>query len=118
MLVLALAAVAALGTFGLLRGWRLPATSDYYRPRPFWPWGEPAWYGFRRTELIGQLFIVALLLDALFPNLIVVWGIAGFFVLIPLGLTIFFFNWPRILVPPALREQPGFFAHLRRRWRT
>lgn len=114
LLLLGLVAIASIGAVGLVRGWRKEATSSYYRMPSSWPWGEAAWYGFRRTELISELFAIGLIASVVFPDAVLVYGtILG--VLILLALTIFLFNWPRRAVPPALREQPGFLASLRRR---
>ncbi|MSO95519.1 MAG: hypothetical protein EXQ81_06965 [Thermoleophilia bacterium] len=114
VLILVLTAGTLLGGVGLVRGWRRDATSDYYRMPSHWPWGEASWYGFRRNELVAELVAVTLVFSVLFPGLVSVWGVLLFGVLIPLSAAVFLVNRPRLVVPPALRDQPGFFAAWRR----
>lgn len=117
-LLLVLAAGASLGAVGLIRGWRSEATSDYYKMPPLWPWGEAAWNGFRRNELVAEALAIVLVVYVASPQFAPVLGLLTFGLLIPAAIAIFLFNWPSILVPPALREQPGFMTAMWRRSRT
>lgn len=114
LVVLVLGAAAVLGAVGLMRGWRSPIGSDHFRVPAYWPWGDAAWYGFRRTDLVGEVFIVIIAASFAFPRYVAYWSIPVL-LLIVLGVAIVLFNWPRILVPHALRDQRGFLASIRRR---
>ena len=73
----------------------------------WWPWNEIAWYGFRRSTLIGQVGIVALAVG-LASDALILWAAAVFFfAVIPLCLSILLVNRPRMLVPPKFRHQQG-----------
>jgi hypothetical protein len=100
---------------GLVRDWKARTEEALAQPS-YWPWSTDIWFGFRRVTLPGELFFIALTASVAFPGMEIPLAIFVAAVLLPLSLTIFLFNWPRALVPPALRQQDGVFvSYLKRR---
>jgi hypothetical protein len=116
VLVLAVAGVAVLGAVGLIRGWRSALNSHYYRVPSLWPWGDAAWYAFRRTDVVGEMYVICVAVALAFPSHVDYWGFALLLLLVA-GLSVFLFSRPRWLIPPPLRDQPAFVSALRSRSR-
>ena len=114
VLVVALAAASLIGVIGLVKDWRAAPGSTQFRSPSYWPWGSAAWFGFRRTTLVGELGIIAITVILAFPAAALVLGAVTFGALVPLTVTIYLFNAPKILVPPALRADEGVFTQSRR----
>jgi hypothetical protein len=110
-----LAEMALLGTTFMPRYWRHPAIPV----RPEWGGlflGDAIWRGFVRSLMagvIGGWFLILagvgiLLADRkVIDETVPVWLGLGFFLFGFLGFSIVFFNRPKFLVPPSLRDQPG-----------
>jgi hypothetical protein len=73
----------------------------------YWIWGDSSWRGLRRARLPITVGFLSLATGVIVPALILPLGIAAFAVGLPLAITTFLFNWPKIIVPPALRSEEG-----------
>jgi hypothetical protein len=109
ILKLAVAIIAALALIGVLRKWNAPPNDPSYRVPSWWVWGESWWRGYRATIGIGAAAVAVIAAATLLPSLLLVW-FAAVVALFTLMLTLFLFNWPKYLVPPALREGRGILG--------
>lgn len=113
--LLVLALMALLGTAFLPRFWSNPA--EYHPVKPaWWFFGDAVWQGFVRSlvpAVIAGWFLILAVAAMMLANQktagpeLAVWLGLGFLLFGLLGLSIVFFNWPKFLVPPSLRHQPG-----------
>jgi hypothetical protein len=108
--------MAVLGTIFMPRYWRNPSRF-YRRVSPqWWTYGDAFWRGFVRSllaSIIAGWFLVLggfgifLANGKTIDQAVPVWLGLGFFAFGFISLSIAFFNWPKFLVPPSLRDQPG-----------
>jgi ABC-type Fe3+ transport system permease subunit len=118
-LVLLIAAVVA--TLRLPAIWR-NQIKDQDRTQPWWPYGDKAWRGFLRAMPLGiaaaWLICAVVLLGQVLPQRppdSLVWAVP---LTTALALVLFFmvttwcWNWPKFLVPPHLRNDPGALSNL------
>lgn len=73
----------------------------------YWIFSANLWSGVRRTTAVGEFGVLCLVFGTLFPGAEVVLAGVFFLVAIPLCAVVYLFNWPKQLVPPAFRDQPG-----------
>ena len=90
------------------------------RPAPWWPYGPILWRGLLRVNTLSSATMFSLAFTAVVLTLEgkVARAIGGALSLFSIALlvpclTIVFFNRPRFLVPPHLRDQSGAFAEWR-----
>ncbi len=115
-----LAAAAVIGVFQLPKFWR--NEQQVYRTlhekfHSFWPLGEGLWHGYIRALPIGLLGLILAVLSFLALALgrsVPLLAPLGFFLFFPLfaltmliGVGVVFLNWPKFVVAPHLRSQPG-----------
>jgi hypothetical protein len=91
----------------LVARWHAPRDHWSNRMPPYWIWGESWWRGLRRARLVITLSVLGLASGGIIPTLMLPLGLTAFAIGVPLALTTFLFNWPRVLVPPALRDEKG-----------
>jgi hypothetical protein len=98
-----------IGAQGVRKDWRATIDDRQFRQPSVWPYGDNAWFSFRKINVVGTAFMIALTYSWAFPDMFVVWGpLMG--ASVALMMTVIFFNWPRVLVPPALRQQGGLLT--------
>ena len=108
--------------FALLAASRLPmvwhAGPKTLETPEKWPWSAVIWRGMVRSAPLSYAFIV-IMVPAGVVNQLFFRGDGGnfetvigalFVAIVALILSVFFFNHPKIFVPPALRERPGATA--------
>jgi hypothetical protein len=117
LVLLVMVAVCVVGAIGLVRDWRADGESSQFDQPPLWQWGRASWFGLRRLTLVGQLWVMVLTYSWLFPEQVASYAIALGALLVPM-LSVFLFNRPRMIVPPALRHQDGLLVEHLRRLRT
>lgn len=111
---------AALSLYNAPRYWRHEITVLDGPPPSWWPYGDPLWRGWIRTPVIALVWwitaglgYVALRLGpdpgwpAPIPILYIVLAAGVPCVLLALVFSVMLFSWPRSLIPPHLRYQPG-----------
>jgi hypothetical protein len=101
------------GAAGLVEVWRTwrEGRDDPARRMPtYWPFGEQWWRGYHRGVLPIDLAILALAAAGTFAGAELVFGALALFVFLPLFFTIFLFNRPKLLVPPAARDEHGVIS--------
>jgi hypothetical protein len=113
--LIVLAVIVLLGTSFIPRYWSHPV--EYRPPRPeWWFFGDAVWRGFLRSlpaAVIGAWFLILATFGIVLSNRkiidesVPVWLGLGFFLFGVLAITIALFNWPKFLVPPSLRDEPG-----------
>lgn len=103
----------------------------YFDQKPtWWVWGLPSWYAYCRAMIPG---IVAMWLMSMFGLLysfignyrdneeIPIWTGVPLIVVLSSWIvtltTITLFNWPKFVVPPHLRDQPGALREWQDAWR-
>jgi hypothetical protein len=97
-------AIAAVAMVGVKRRWR---TSDEdFPPPPRWPGNAVSWRGYRRAMVPAALAFLLFALAATVSSLLVPLFLGAYLALLLAGTT-FLFSWPRLLIPPPLREQPS-----------
>jgi len=126
--------VVVFGGGALLGGlaWYLPGIWRHTNRRldgqpDFWPYGELAWRGFARcivpvwvVAVLGYGFIVFVVLAgrAAVPD----WFAQAFVIcavaILLITVSVFLFNWPKLVVPPSLRSGPGVLEGLFARRRS
>ncbi len=80
-----------------------------------WFWGDDNWRAVMRSVLPGSVLVLVFFIGLAFPEWfpsrqakdVLVWAIASTGAL---TLATWFFNWPKLLVPPHLRSQPGILG--------
>jgi hypothetical protein len=87
------------------------------RPPAIWPYGDALWRGWVRALPSGAagftpgttlgLYLLWGPDDLHAAAAVVFLGLAGAALSFALMVTVALFNWPRFVVPPHLREQPG-----------
>ena len=126
--LLVLALIGAL--YNLPRLWRYEF-KHHDRVPAYWPWGEALWHGYVRMMPFSipavLVYLVCLLVGLRVPEEPTgpfarpLWYVVPALVSIGLVMlvmfTIIFFNWPKRLVAPHLRRQPGALAFWLRAWR-
>ena len=112
--------LAFVGGFEVLALVRLPGywRGDWSQPKraaPWWLWGQPLWEGWRRSYPVGAigapgLFLgyLGMLLDGTDVGTVTV-SVGAVLLLVGgvLMVTVVFWNRPRWVVPPSLRDEPG-----------
>ncbi|HEY6202295.1 MAG TPA: hypothetical protein VI056_04565 [Candidatus Limnocylindria bacterium] len=110
---------AALWTVLLPRYWR-GDLSTFDQRQSWWLFGDEAWRAFRRTYLLAvvEAWIIAIG-TALLPftparppeslPFAITFG-AGLLIVFVLINTVWYLNWPKIVVPPRLRHERGMFS--------
>jgi hypothetical protein len=100
--------LAIVTAVGVAKRWNAPAGHWSYNQPTWWVWGERSWRGYRRTVLPAALILVFGAIALTLPTPIgVYFGVAALFLLFPLALAIVLFNWPKWMVPPPSRTEPG-----------
>lgn len=95
--------------------------------RPWWLWGEGMLQGYLRAMVALIIPVTAMIIGAFaailreltvdpvvwrVAHVVLVVGFVSFMVgFVPI-ITVVLFNWPKLLVPPSLRHQPGLLSHL------
>jgi hypothetical protein len=97
------------------RDWRAEPDDPRFAMRSYWPWGVISWQGVRRLTIPSEIGVICLAGGLLSSGLLTVFEAVFFLVAIPLAISIFFVNWPKFVVPPALRTQSGAVAAYRER---
>lgn len=92
---------------GLIRRWNAPSDHWSGRMPPYWIWGDSWWRGLRRARLPVTAGVLGLATGGIVPSLMLSLGLAAFAVALPLAITTFLFNWPKVIVPPAFRSEEG-----------
>ena len=113
------------------RVWRNQMPHGWERAPESWPWGEALWQGYRRSflpALIGIAVLLTMVLSGLFipeqpqgpfvrPYWAVIPALSAFGLALLAWLSVVLLNFPKFLVPPHLRDQPGALAVWLRAWR-
>lgn len=104
-------------------------TTFYDTMFPWWVWGETLWRAFIRCMVFGwvcgSILCVAITYYAYFGDLdrdvaplwFAIPGGANLIIGAILLITVTFFNWPKFVVPPHLRDQPGALREWLDDWR-
>ncbi len=121
----------AVGAVRLLpRTWR-HELKQFDRMPSWWPWGKALWRGWLRmmpistvAMVVGVVVYAGLLLvpeapsgPFVRPYWAVVPALAALAIVFGMMLTVVLFNWPKRVVPPHLRSQPGAIEEWWRRRR-
>jgi hypothetical protein len=116
--VLGWAIVAAFGA-ALVKTWNAPRSDRSYQMPPWFIWGEVWWPGYRRIILpAGLMFLSWAITFTAGERIGPLVGLVGTIICVPLTVTVVLFNWPKRLVPPASRGEPGVLANRRARKRA
>lgn len=107
LLLVAFWFLTGLAFFALVKRWNAPPEHWSHEKPAYWLWGESWWRGYRRLLLPAGIGAFSLAIAGTFPSVAVYVGTAGLAFAIPLMLTTFFLNWPKLLVPPAFRNDQG-----------
>jgi hypothetical protein len=100
-----------------IRLWRNQGSCFDTAP-PVWPWGPAAWPAFRRSIVAQVIFVLPMVMAILAVGLDIgrdECRAAVKATAVPICaviVAIAFFNRPKLLVPPHLRTEPGFFKDL------
>jgi hypothetical protein len=128
LLFLAFAALAVGGAIGVRHQWQ--GESGIWKHLPaWWPWGEPAFKGWRRIAPLGLATIAVSDVIFLLGELGIYnsdgpgfWAAALLilllFILFLLATTVAFYNRPHWVVAPHLRHEPGIVDAYKQRRRT
>ena len=98
---------AAFALWSLPKSLRADLDARVFRVPRYWRWGDDAWYGLQRGNLISPFWIAAGGLIVVRPS---AWTAVAWAATSLLLIAVFLVNRPRILVPPALRRQRGYVA--------
>jgi hypothetical protein len=101
---------------GLALTWNAPRQHRSYETPMWWVWGSTSWRGYRRSQLPLALFLAsgAIALTVPHPSGAVV-ALLGLATALIAMLSIVLFNRPKIIVPPAARNEDGVLLARRRR---
>lgn len=117
------AAGVPLSVYGARAEWRIPLTEPPGDTPADWPFGRPSWLVMRRSFALyiptSVCFSAVLLLEAfdLLHGPVAELLRVLTFVTVALFVSVALLNRPSVLVPPALRKEPGFIVEVIRSWR-
>jgi len=128
---LTMIAVFVAGFWVLPRVWRGELAPGGEHAPEWWPWGEALWQGMRRMGPLcypgAGVFLAAGVGLSLVPEQPAGAFVRPYWAVIPalgaigllgaLMLGVVFFNRPKFIVPPYLRDQPGALAAWLTKWR-
>jgi hypothetical protein len=106
--VAVLAVMLLAASVRLAKHWSAPRTDSYWKQMRGWPWSEAAWLAACRSTIATFAAGLFLILSAVRP--IRPFAASACVVALALSASTFLFNRPKWLVPPHLREGPGWFA--------
>ncbi len=113
-------AIAAFASAQIPKIWRNQTIFGDRSPG-WWLWGDALWRGWRRAFIAGIIAGWILILIGLTGDVLTATGLIAppaplwftvpalvlFFGAVGLTVSIMLFNWPKFLVPPDLRREPG-----------
>ncbi len=98
-------------------------TGFFDKRPPWWPWDDALWRAYARAiplgVVAGWLLLIAFAVGSVIPKhpkdefglVVPLWYavplMAVVVVLLVLLLTVIWFKWPRTIIPPHLRDEPG-----------
>jgi hypothetical protein len=103
MVIILCLTLCAFTAAGLVREWRAPLDSRFFRVPGLWPWSEKAWLGVKAGDAVGPAWFLTGALYTVASGLLadILLGLLTFETL--LLTTLLFLGTPTFLMPPALR---------------